>query len=443
MADTTYSSPLSAYQSLPVNSEILYEQKQQLTRIVKLDSTSQAEKKDEKLSCSNSEATLAPNLPAPKDQGQSTDYLYYLAEAFASIYKNMTNTTITATHDLSDLQTFDQALVTANVKLTNDAISKQNTEFHANQALIKKEQQEAKSEKIVDDIGLAIGALLIVLTLASAIVDFGASLAAVPEEMTMEMSDAAVTTVSTTADSTVSTTVDTTVDASIDATTTAPEEMTESTTVAEDEAPEYMQQTQDMQGKNSLWQDADEDVQSTTDNSVKSDNDDDVSSDDDETVNNEDSTKEQTKANNQESQDIYKSQEDDVKAQQTRSEDEVNARNNSKWAKAQRLLSNKIYRCSVAVGASAAFTAPMVTQGQASITISKYQKTLYDAQKAVGPAMGRMQANNAILQYFQDVVQRQSGMTSQSIEQLSDVVDIASSIFSAYRQLAVAASQAV
>jgi len=261
--------------------------------------------------------------------------------------------------------------------------------------------------------------------------------------MTMEMSDAAVTTVSTTADSTVSTTVDTTVDASIDATTTAPEEMTESTTVAEDEAPEYMQQTQDMQGKNSLWQDADEDVQSTTDNSVKSDNDDDVSSDDDETVNNEDSTKEQTKANNQESQDIYKSQEDDVKAQQTRSEDEVNARNNSKWAKAQRLLSNKIYRCSVAVGASAAFTAPMVTQGQASITISKYQKTLYDAQKAVGPAMGRMQANNAILQYFQDVVQRQSGMTSQSIEQLSDVVDIASSIFSAYRQLAVAASQAV
>ncbi len=357
----------SVSKELEASDQIRRQQKKDLDRLVSFD---EAE--------SRGSSFLRPGLSAPKED---VNYLEELAKAFSQIYSTMSKTTVSQSNDLTNIQNVDMSMARAVNDVLTVTINKEEQNYQAYQALENKLTSDQSAESTANTVGIVLGVIFIVLTAASSLLDFGASLGAAAAEaagLAGEEGGAA---------------------------------------LGEEGAVEMEEMSGD-------------------DESV---NDDDNSVDESSTNNNTDET------NAEQSQQTENSENNqEVQEKNNLKDSEENSKSSSNFQKLRDALKNKWFKRVVGVGANVAFTLPNILSGIFRMQEAGYNMQLATLQGSLGKEMGLMKETNGFLQYYQQMSQRQTGLeASQFIPELEDVIDTASQIFSTYRQIPVNLSRAV
>ncbi len=154
------------------------------------DTIAESEKKHKK---SQVEVGERPILPAAA-KSKHPDFLAFVAEAFSKSFSAMSEGTISQSRDFADLQKLDQTMSQAVLQTTKNAIDKQQAQIKMAAQAQEYQEKMGQANTVFGWAMFAIGIVLMVVTVASSVFDFGASLAAVPAEAGMiEMGDMAAT----------------------------------------------------------------------------------------------------------------------------------------------------------------------------------------------------------------------------------------------------------
>ncbi|MCH9626867.1 MAG: hypothetical protein S4CHLAM2_04980 [Chlamydiales bacterium] len=150
------------------------------------DTITESEKKHTK---SQVEVGERPILPAAASS-KHPDFLAFVAEAFSRSFSAMSQGTISQSQDFAALQKLDQTMSQAVLQTTKNAIDKQQAQIKMAASVKAYQEKMGQANTIFQWTMFAIGIVLMVVTVASSVFDFGASLAAVPAEAGMiEMAD--------------------------------------------------------------------------------------------------------------------------------------------------------------------------------------------------------------------------------------------------------------
>jgi hypothetical protein len=338
-----------------------------------------------------SPVSQAPVLP--KAIPSTPDYLRNLTQAFCQVYSTMAITTMSQTNDLTKLQQLDQDMSECVLESTNKSIQAEKDNFSKQQQIVDEQAKDKKIDEALKIASYVIGGVLLALTIASAIIDLGASLAAVPEEITIEMTEMG-----------------------------GGEALADSTL--------DMSSNLENIGTNSL-----EDSQS-----IVSEGEGGVGSVDSEGSIQLMEESEETVGENSEDEITEEQSENETKKESIKSDNE-NGKSENNWKKAQRTLKNKWFTRGVGVMGSASFATPMIYQGITTMILGKFQEQFAASKKQVGQAIANLNSNNMFFQFYQQLVRRECGVTQDFTSQLSDVVQIASCVMNAYHQIPVSLAQ--
>lgn len=325
-----------------------------------------------------------PSLP-PAGKSGNTQYLMIVAEAFSKSFQAMSEGTIQQAKSYADLQQLDETMSQSVLQSTKIAIDKEEKEMKMASAVQAYQKKCAKEDKIFGDVMLAIGIVLIVATVVSAIFDAGASLAAVPEEV------AAVST-----------------EAGGEAAAEAGGEI----------------------GAQSL-----EDVE--TDTFVDSSMDEDVDPEIDE------GEGENTTSQINEGTDSADTQGTNEANQTERSETDELDQSNKDESKSEDSFKKKVGKKLMHMAVAAGFGAPMLMQGLQGLKTASMQEDVATTQKQVGAALATLQENNSYFQFYQQVLQQAGGVVQEETNDSSQVVETFGSIANAYQQISYGLSSAV
>ncbi|NGX53806.1 MAG: hypothetical protein K1000chlam4_00526 [Chlamydiae bacterium] len=188
MSNTNVNSSTSALSSL--NLDMLMRMLQEETAKTRssplspVDTIGKGTKKAETAVSLTNEGVALPPPKSTKDSN-SQSQLDQLAKDFAKFYTMMAKSAQLQTQGLSDEIEYVQESNTFSMAAAQTAISKQETLLKEQTAAGDKEAKMAKTQSTLKTVTWIITGIVIGLTVLSAIVTFGASLAAVPEEVEM------------------------------------------------------------------------------------------------------------------------------------------------------------------------------------------------------------------------------------------------------------------
>lgn len=323
-----------------------------------------------------------PSLP-PAGKSGDTQYLMIVAEAFSKSFQAMSEGTIQQAKAYADLQQLDETMSQSVLQTTKIAIDKEEKQMKMASAVEAYQKKCAKEDKIFGDVMLAIGIVLIVATVVSAIFDAGASLAAVPEEVAAVGAEAGGEAAAEAGGEIGAdlgdVEMDTFVDSSMDEEDIEPE-INEGEN-ATGEITEGVDSTE-TQGAN----EANQTERSTTDELDQSNKD------------------------------------------ESKSEDSF-----------KKKVGKKLLHMAVAAG----FGAPMLMQGLQGLKTASMQEDLATTQKQVGAALATLQQNNSYFQFYQQILQQAGGVVQEETNDASQVVETFGSIANAYQQISYGLSSSV
>jgi len=125
-----------------------------------------------------------PSLPTP-EKSRDPNYLLILAEAFGDAFTAISKGTMEQTKDFAELQQLDETMSQSVLRSTKLAIDKQNAAFKIAENIANLEKKAAHLSKVLNDVFIALGVVLVVVTLFATAMSMGAFSALLPEEMTM------------------------------------------------------------------------------------------------------------------------------------------------------------------------------------------------------------------------------------------------------------------
>lgn len=395
---------------LPGNSSLYIAESQQEQEARKgslasqIDTISKATKKEAIVASQVSSHRV--ELPAPKPQGG--DYLEALAKGFSSVYSCLSQTTESQTSSFAQLQELDQSMSKAVNDSIQNSITKSNDEFQKQQAIQKAIKEQADQQGLLNKICYGIGAVLIAITVVSAICDAGASFAAVPEELELVDLPAAGAAGSGNAASSAG-------------------ELSSFMSNVDMDDPDAL--AQPMEESNLSSNNLDSDVDEETD---------DVDSRVQKSMEDTDRMMEKDPDQLTDQQ-----QYDEMQKDSSLKSNDENIKSENNWEKARKVFRNKWMKRCVGLGGVAVSATPQGMHAFFLFQQASFKKTLAKAQTDLGTALARVQENNMYFQFYQQLVQRQSGIVQQFAGELSDVVSTVSDIMSAYRQIPTTLAQAV
>jgi len=328
-----------------------------------------------------------PSLP-PSGKSKNPNYLAIVAEAFSKAFDAMSQGTIQQVKSYADLQQLDETMSQSVLLSTKHAIDKEQKQIKLASEVKAYQEKTAKEDKIFGDIMLVLGIVIILATVVSAIFDAGASLAAVPEEAALVGGEAGA-------------------EAGMEAGADAGME-------AGDIEMDTFSSSIDEEGGET----GEVDEGGETDGAQATDS---TETTDTQETNQADQTERQT------TNELDQSNEENSKSE------------DSFKKKALKWLGKKALHFTAAFG----FAAPMLMRGiQGLKTAGMLQKTAA-AQKEVGAALSTMQQNNAYFQFYQQLLQRASGVVTEETNDASQVTETFGQIANAYQQISYGLANSV
>jgi hypothetical protein len=146
------------------------------------------QQKDSWVKNSALQSELRPTLPQ-SDSKVPTSELTTLAAAFCKAYSSMTQSIISQTQDFTKLQQLDQTQAAAVLALERDAIDKQAAAEKETADIAEYQKHMANVDKVMNRVLIGIGIGLLVLTALSSLLAGPVALAALPEEVSFEMTE--------------------------------------------------------------------------------------------------------------------------------------------------------------------------------------------------------------------------------------------------------------
>lgn len=314
-----------------------------------------------------------PNLLPPK-KVKDSNYLVILSEAFSKAYTSMAEGTIDQAKEFASLQQLDQTMSNSILRSTILAVDAEKKMFAVSEKLAAYEKSAQKADKILGDVVLALGIVIIVISIASAVWTAGSSLLLLGEDSALLSGEIG-------GGSMLEGGLEGGMDTSIEMDTFSDESVETGET---GELSEGSEDSLDVQT------DAIED-QSTEEN----------------TENTEESN------TNRETND-----------QLNRSSKE-NANSKNEFAKKRLNWGAKKLAHTLVAGA---FAAPMLIKGIQGLKTSKMLKNTAAAQEAVGKALAVMQTNNMDFQFYQQLLRQSSSVVDEEAKDASQVVQTFSDI---------------
>lgn len=349
-----------------------------------LDTIEEAEKQKKKKQVATG---ARPALPKPR-KSKHVNALVEIADAFANAFESQSRAAIEQTKSFAQLQQLDETMSHSVLRSTQLAIEKQDKMNKIASEIAHYEKECAEKDRIFGDVLLAIGIVIIAVTIVSSVVDFGTSLAAMPEIAGAlgAVADAGSSVLSTIVDccSPIFDTLDETADDAFEMTDVSDVDDpidTEDNLENDLSEIEDPSQTQSTQENNEV-----ENAQKETDNEV------------DTTSKEESKSKERLK----------------------------------KWGA-------RFLRMATAF----VFASPMLVQGIQGFKTASKLNDLSRAQKQVGNAVAKMQEINMYFRFYQELTQRAGSVAEQQTNDASEIVQTWGDITNAYKGITYGLANAV